>query len=91
MISDTFLKILQCPIAKEPLQLADEQLLAQVNQFVSERKLADRAGDAIADPLEAGLVNQSRTLLYRIEGDIPNLIADDAIPLDQLTRGGGQT
>jgi uncharacterized protein YbaR (Trm112 family) len=88
VISPEFLQMLRCPLSRSPLSLADKQLLARVQQAVSQRKIKTRAGDTVTRLPDGGLINQDGSLLYPIYNGIPTLIADEAIPLEQLGRSG---
>lgn len=84
MISDELLKMLRCPACGEPLRQADEQLLARLNRRVEAGNLENRAGQKLDRPLESGLLAVESGVVYPVYDDIPDLVADDGIPLDQL-------
>jgi uncharacterized protein YbaR (Trm112 family) len=84
VLSEEFLKIVRCPLTQSPLALADEPLLARLQQAVAEHRVKNRVGQLVERPLDGGLVNRDSTLLFPIYDNIPNLIPDEAIPLDQL-------
>jgi uncharacterized protein len=84
MISKELLDILVCPERRTPLSVADELLLSAVNRAVAERRLKNRAGERVEKPLDGGLVSSDRAVLYPIIDDIPIMLVDEAIPLDQL-------
>ena len=86
MISKELLSILVCPEDRSPLTLADRELLAAVNRAIAARRLRTKGGEAVAEPLEAGLVRQDRALLYPIVDRIPILLIDAGIPLGQLEK-----
>ena len=84
MIDKELLRILVCPKDHSPLSVADAELLARLNQAIAAAKVKNLAGRAVTEPLAGGLVRQDKTLLYPIVDDIPVLLADEAIPLDQI-------
>ena len=84
MIDKDLLEILVCPQDHSPLCVADSDLLARLNQAVATRKIVNRGGQVLENPLQGGLVRQDKTLLYPIVDDIPVLLVDDAIALDQI-------
>ncbi|MHB1037592.1 MAG: Trm112 family protein [Pirellulales bacterium] len=84
MLSKDLLETLVCPESRTPLRLADEGLLAKLNQAVAAGRLKTRGGRPVAEPLAAGLVRADRTLFYPIVDDIPVMLVDEAIPLDQV-------
>ena len=83
MIDKEILDILVCPENQTPLTPADGELLARLNRAVAAGQVENRGGKAVEEPLVAGLVRQDRTLLYPVIDDIPVLLVDEAVPLDQ--------
>jgi len=84
MIDKQLLEILVCPENHTRLRLADDQLLARLNQAVTAGRLKNKGGEPVESPLEAGLVREDTTLLYPIVDGIPVLLIDEAIPLEQI-------
>ena len=84
MIDKELLDILACPENHTPLEPADEQLLARLNRAIAERQIENRGGQPVKDPLQGGLVRQDKAILYPIVDDIPVLLVDEGIALDQL-------
>jgi uncharacterized protein YbaR (Trm112 family) len=85
MIDDQLLSILACPEDKSPLSLADDELVGKVNEAIAAGSLVTRGGEPVEEPIEGGLVREDGAYLYVIRDDIPDLLIDDAIPLDQLS------
>ncbi len=88
MVDPELLDILVCPESKQPVREADEALLARVNRAVSAGELRNRGGDAVVEPLTAGLVREDDALLYPVRDEIPVMLVDEAIPLEGLGEGG---
>ncbi len=84
VIEKRMLDILVCPDNKTPLSPADEQLLARLNRAISAGQIENRGGHPVDEPLQDGLVRQDKTLLYPIIDEIPVLLTDEAIPLEQV-------
>lgn len=84
MIDKELLDLLVCPENHTRLRLADKELLDKVNQAVAAGELKNRAGEPVEAPLKGGLVREDSTLLYPIVDEIPVLLIDEAIPLDQI-------
>lgn len=84
MISKELLEILRCPEDRTPLALADAALVDRCNQSVVNRRLKNRAGLPVERMLDGGLVRADGAVLYPIVDEIPVLLVDEAIPLDQL-------
>ena len=81
MIDDELLEILACPETKEPVHLADEKLIEQVNGVIAAGKLKNRGGEPVTEPVDGGLVRQDEKFLYPIRDEIPIMLIEEAIPL----------
>ncbi|MGD9724558.1 MAG: Trm112 family protein [Pirellulales bacterium] len=88
MIRRELLKILVCPEDRSPLAVASSGLLARVNAAIARRQLKNRANATLEQLLDGGLVRGDQKLLYPIVDEIPMLLIDEAIPLDQAALGG---
>jgi len=84
MIDKPLLDLLVCPENHGPLALADDALVAKLNQAIAEGRVKTRAGRVVSEPVAAGLVREDRTLVYPIVDNIPVLLVDEAIALDQI-------
>jgi uncharacterized protein YbaR (Trm112 family) len=82
-INKALLDILLCPDSKQSLTLADAALLETLNQRIRQGTLKNRAGIVISDPIDGGLVREDRCYLYVIRDDIPVMLIDEAIPLQE--------
>ena len=88
MVDQEFLDILVCPETKQPVRMADAELLDRVNAAIEAGHLSTRGGQAVSDPLTEGLVREDGTVLYPVRDDIPIMLVDEAIPLDKLPVAG---
>jgi uncharacterized protein len=77
------LDILACPETKEPVTLADETLVAQLNAQIETGNLQNRAGTQVTEKLDGGLVREDQHYLYPIRDDIPIMLIDEGIPLNK--------
>lgn len=84
MIDPELLKIIVCPETRTPLAVADASLIARVNEAIEAGRVKNKMGRLVEGPLEGGLVREDGQALYPIVDGIPILLADDAIPLDQV-------
>jgi uncharacterized protein YbaR (Trm112 family) len=83
MIRAELLKMLVCPENRSSLSIASSDLIAKVNRAIGLGQLHNRAGEKLKTPLEGGLLRADRSVLYPIMDDIPMLLVDEGIVLDQ--------
>ncbi len=83
-IDQQLLDILACPETKEPVSLADEALIARINAAIEARTLHNRAGEKITERIDGGLVREDKKYLYPIRDDIPIMLIDEGIPLEDV-------
>ena len=76
--------ILRCPENRAALVPADEALIAELNARIRSGALRNWAGSHVAQSIDGGLIRADGDLLYPIVEQIPVLLRDEAIPLDQL-------
>ncbi len=88
MIDQQLLDILACPETHEPVALADEALVNTVNRRIEAGQLLNRAGDKVTEPIDGGLVREDGRYLYAIREDIPIMLVEQAIPLDDIGDEG---
>lgn len=81
MIDKELLSILACPETKQPVALADQGLVDEVNRRIGQGEIQNRAGKKIEKKIDGGLVREDGAYLYPIEDDIPVMLIDEAIPL----------
>ena len=78
------LAILCCPDTKQGVSLADEVLIAKLNEAVSRGQLKNRANKPVAVPLDGGLIRGDQKMLYPIREDIPVMLIEEGIPLEGM-------
>ena len=81
MLDQKLIDILVCPENKEPVQLAEEKILAQINEKINKGEIADRAGNKVGETLQAALIRKDGKYVYPVRDDIPVMLIDHAIPL----------
>ena len=79
------------PTARTRLALADEALLRGVNRAIAAGRVKNKGGEAVTVALEAGLLREDRAILYPVVDQIPILLVDAGIPLDQVDGGRPRT
>src|ERR1041385_1993889 len=83
-IDKDLLAILCCPDTKQDVSLADEALIAKLNESVRRGQLKNKANKPVTEPLDGGLIRGDRKILYPIREDIPVLLIEEGIPLDGM-------
>ena len=78
------LDILCCPVTRTPLRMLDRRQLDALNKAIDAGTVDTVAGQRLDRPLEAGLVSVDNKVIYRIEDDIPVLLAEEGIGTTQL-------
>ena len=79
------LDILCDPVTKTPVRPLRRDELDALNRAVAAGSLDTVAGQKITTPLSSGLITTDRKVVYRIEDDIPVMLADEGIGTLQLT------
>ena len=83
-LSPDLLEILRCPEDRTKLELADAALLGKLNAAIAAGKVTNREGQAVSDKVDAALVREDKAVLYPVRDDIPVMLVDEQIKLDQL-------
>lgn len=84
MIDQKLLDILACPETKEPVSLADDTLVAKINAAIETGTLRNRAGEEVKEQIDGGLVREDRKYLYPIRDEIPVMLIDEGIPVENM-------
>lgn len=87
MVNPELLKLLVCPEDRTPLHEAGPEVLEKLNAAVKAGVLRNRGGELVADPIEAGLIREDGKFLYIVQDDIPFMLIEEAIPLEQIEQG----
>lgn len=83
-VDKDLLAILCCPDTKLDVSLADDALINRLNDAVSRGTLKNKVNKLVTEPLDGGLIRSDRKILYPIREDIPVMLIEEGIPLDQL-------
>ncbi len=84
MVDPELLEILVCPETHQPVRPAEDELLSRLNEAIRSGGVTNRGGNAVDDPVEEGLVREDNKVLYPVREDIPIMLIDEAIELDEL-------
>jgi uncharacterized protein YbaR (Trm112 family) len=83
-IDKDLLATLCCPETKLDVSLADDALIGKVNDAVSRGVLKNKAQKPVTEMLDGGLIRADKKILYPIREDIPVMLIEEGIPLDQV-------
>lgn len=83
-IQNDLLEILCDPITKTPVQLLTPERLTVVNNAIGTGKVKNVEGKTVEEALREGLVTTDGKTIYRIDNDIPIMLAEQGIPTDQI-------
>lgn len=78
------LDILCCPVSKTPVKPLSKPQLEALNAAITRGDVQTTAGAKVAAPLQGGLITTDAKVIYRVEDDIPVMLADEAIGTTQL-------
>ena len=79
------LEILVCPDNHDPLSVADDELIARINQLIDDKALRNRGGALVDARADAALVRKDRAYAYLVRDGIPVMLIDEAIALADLS------
>ena len=79
------LDILCCPVTKVPVRPLVSNELDALNRAVAAGDVQTTASVRVESTLRAGLITTDGKLIYRVEDDIPVMLADEAIATTQLS------
>jgi len=80
-VSPELLEILVCPETRQPLSRAEAPLLERLNKEIEAKRLRNRGGDPVSQPIGEGLVREDGKVLYVVDDGIPVMLVDESIEL----------
>lgn len=83
-VDKDLLAILCCPETKQAVTLADATLIQRLNEAIQHRRLQNKGKQAVTDPVDGGLLRADGKMLYPIRENIPVMLIEEGIPLEQL-------
>lgn len=78
------LDILCDPVTKSPVKPLSKTQLEVLNRAIAQGGVLTTTAAAVSAPLQGGLITADGKVIYRIEDDIPVMLADEAIGTTQL-------
>jgi uncharacterized protein YbaR (Trm112 family) len=82
------LDLIVCPETRLPLRVADDALLKRMNTAVEKNKLKDKGGRVVQPKLQTVLLRSDGVVAYPVWDDVPRLLVDAAILLEQVAPSG---
>ena len=83
-INKEMLNILCCPVSKVPIKMLAQDKVDILNKLISDGKVKDVEGNRIADQVREALVTEDGKTIYRIDDDIPVMLAGSGINTESL-------
>jgi len=83
-IDKELLAILCCPDTKQAVSLAEESLIQKVNAAVARGGVKNLGKHPVAEELDGGLIRADQKILYPIRDNIPVMLIEEGIPLEQI-------
>lgn len=82
MIDAELLSLLVCPDTRQPVTVADGEVLRRVNERIARGECENVGGAKVEEPLTEGLLREDRRVLYAVREDIPVMLVDEGIPVE---------
>lgn len=83
-VDKELLAILCCPETKQPVSLADAGLVQRVNQAIKSGQIRNKGAQNVVESIDGGLVRGDSKILYPIRENIPVMLIEEGIPLEQV-------
>jgi len=85
MISEDLLKIVACPETRQDLVIAETDIIEKINTLIENGELLNRSKKKVTEKIDGGLIQKDdQKYLYPIREDIPILLIDESIPLENV-------
>jgi len=84
-IDKDLLAILCCPETKQPVSMADSSLIKKLNEAVMGGGLKNKGKKPVSEQLDGGLIRADQKILYPIRENIPVMLIEEGIPLEQVS------
>jgi uncharacterized protein YbaR (Trm112 family) len=84
MIDEELLNIIVCPETKQELTLAEPEIVEKINLLIEKGELLNRSKQKVSDKIDGGLVRADHKYLYPVRDDIPILLMDESINIENI-------
>ncbi|MDH3647219.1 MAG: Trm112 family protein [Gammaproteobacteria bacterium] len=84
MIDRDIIDILACPTSHRPLRPIPPNKLDTLNELIKSGRARYVDGEKIEQIIEAALITDNGTIIYRIDNDIPVLLVERGIAARQI-------
>ena len=84
MIDRRLLDILCCPVTKSPVRYLSAAELEALNRAIGQGAVKTEGGTPLTAAAAAGLITRDGRTIYRIEDDVPVMLADEAVATAQI-------
>lgn len=85
-IDAQLVQILVCPDDFSSLQVAADEQVQRVNEAIAKKRLHNRGGEPVHEPIDQLLVRSDGQYGYAIRADIPVMLVEESIPLHQIAK-----
>lgn len=83
-IRKDLLEMLVCPVTKQPLDILPAEKLAQLNALIQQGRIQNVGGAKVEASVVEALITTDGKTIYRIDEDIPIMLAEEGIPAGQV-------
>ena len=83
-MNEKILKLICCPSSKKQLKILNEESLTNLNQAISAGLIKNNQGKILKDKIEQALITEDHELAYIVRDDIPVLLENESIKMNQL-------
>jgi uncharacterized protein YbaR (Trm112 family) len=83
-VDKDLLAILCCPETKQPVHMADETLVTKLNDSIRSGRITNKGKQPVTECVDGGLVRADSSVFYPIRENIPVMLIEEGIPLEQI-------